>query len=98
MLLQLPHCQTIGEQTSGCFAGSAPVRLPFENGMLKIGTYYCARTKNGMLIKEKEGTLADVSVSSADAFVKAQNLIAQKVDNKKMLSAQVLRTIQEKEM
>ncbi len=98
MLSQLPHCQTIGERTSGCFAGSAPVRLPFENGMLKIGTYYCARTKNGVSITEKEGSPADVCVSSADAYVKVQTLIEERANNKRTLSVQILKSTQGKEM
>ncbi len=98
MLSQLPHSQTIGEQTSGCFAGSAPVRLPFDNGMLKIGTYYCARTKNGLSIKEKEGIPADVSISSADAFLKAQTLIEERADNRRTLRAQMLKFMQGKAM
>ena len=98
MLSQLPKCQTIGEQTSGCFAGSAPVRLPFDNGMLKIGTYYSARTKNGVQIQEKEGIPADISVSSADAYVEAQNLIKTRRNNKKTIDVQILKSIQEKEM
>ena len=91
MLSQLPHSQTIGEQTSGCFAGSAPVRLPFDNGILKIGTYYCARTKNGLSIKEKEGIPADVATSSADAFLKAQTLIETRTDNKRTLDFALLK-------
>lgn len=98
MLLQLPHSQTIGEKTSGCFAGSAPVRLPFENGSLKIGTYYCARTKNSMPIKEKDGMLADVSVSSADAMVKAQTLIEVRVDNKRIQNSGILKSLLDKEI
>lgn len=98
MLLQLPKSQTIGEQTSGCFAGSAPVRLPFINGSLKIGTYYCARIKNGLSIKEKEGIPADVSTSSADALVKAQNLIEVRVDKKRTIDSALLTSLPSKEM
>lgn len=98
MLLQLPHSQTIGEQTSGCFACSAPVRLPFENGSLKIGTYYCARIKNGFSIKEKEGMPADVSVPSDEAFCKAQNLIKARRNNQKTFDILMLKSVSEKEM
>lgn len=98
MLSQLPHSQTIGEQTSGCFAGSAPVRLPFDSGILKIGTYYCARTKNGLSIKEKEGIPADVLISSADAFNKAQSLIEERADNKRTIDSMLLKSLQSKEI
>ena len=98
MLSQLPHSHTIGEQTSGCFAGSAPVRLPFENGSLKIGTYYCARAKNGLSIKEKEGIPADISISSANALLKAQNLIEERANNKRTLDAKVQKSLQSKEI
>ena len=98
MLSQLPRSLTIGEQTSGCFAGSAPVNLPFDNGILRIGTYFCARTKNGMPIKEKEGVPADVSESSADAFIKAQILIKERVVKKQILDINLFKTLKRKEL
>ena len=77
MLSQMDNTTTIGEPTSGCFAGGACIRVPFEVGYLKIGTEYRRRSRAGSSINEKEGQFADIKVSSAQAYETALKEIAQ---------------------
>ncbi len=98
LLSQLPHSLSIGEQTSGCFAGSAPIRLPFESGVLKIGTYYCARNKNGMPLQEKEGIPADISDASSNAFLKAQMQIEKEMEKSKIKDINLFKSLKNKEL
>lgn len=79
MLSQLPKSTTIGEKTSGTFAGGATTTLPMSYGSLIIGTEYRERfDKNGKQIKEKEGMVPDIPCSSENAFSKAMNMISEK--------------------
>ena len=75
MLSQIPKSQTIGESTSGTFAGGACVEIPFEQGFLIIGTEYRKRSRNGKAIKEKEGQLPDIETPSKEAYTKACEMI-----------------------
>lgn len=75
MLSQISGSQTIGETTSGTFAGGACVNIPFECGMLRIGTEYRERNKNGAQTKEKEGMPPDINVPSQEACNKAIEII-----------------------
>lgn len=75
MLSQIPKSKTIGEITSGTFAGGACTEIPFEQGSLIIGTEYRKRSRNGVEIKEKEGQFPDIEISSKEAYTKACQII-----------------------
>ena len=78
MLSQLPKSTTIGENTSGTFAGGATTELPLSHGSLIIGTEYRERyDKSGKQIKEKEGMVPDIFCSSQKSFAKAVNIISE---------------------
>lgn len=75
MLSQLPKSTTIGENTSGTFAGGATTELPMSYGSLIIGTEYRERyNKSGKQIKEKEGMVPNIPCSSEKSFAKAINI------------------------
>lgn len=78
MLSQLPRCITIGEKTSGTFAGGATVDMPMPHGVLTIGTVFRKRTKNGKEIKEKEGIPPDIACPPKQALHNAISLITHK--------------------
>ena len=75
MLSQISNSKTIGENTSGTFAGGACAEIPFEQGSLIIGIEYRKRSRNGVEIKEKEGQAADIKVPSREAYTKACEMI-----------------------
>ena len=76
MLSQLPKSTTVGENTSGTFAGGATTSLPMSYGSLIVGTEYRERyDKNGNKINEKEGMKPDIPCASENAFSKAFNMI-----------------------
>ena len=75
MLSQIPNSKTIGENTSGTFAGGACTEIPFEQGSLIIGTEYRKRSRNGKEIKEKEGQTPDIETPSKEAYTKACQII-----------------------
>ena len=93
MLSQIPNSQTIGENTSGTFAGGACTEIPFEQGRLRIGTEYRQRSRNGREIKEKEGQLPDIEIPSKEAYSKACRIIL----NQQIQTLSLLQTGQKRE-
>ena len=75
MLSQIANSTTVGETTAGTFAGGGCVNIPFSYGTLRIGTEYRERSKNGRLIKEKEGIPADIPTSAKSAYHQALKMI-----------------------
>ena len=91
MLSQLPKSVTIGENTSGTFAGGATTSLPMSYGSLVIGTEYRERyDKKGNKIKEKEGIHPDIQCSSEKAFSKALNIIGSR---SRFLTSQMVKSL-----
>ncbi len=68
MLSQIPNTKTIGETTSGTFAGGCCVTVPMEVGSLIIGTEYRTRHQKERPVYEKEGLLSDIGCPSSLAF------------------------------
>ncbi len=81
MLSQIEHTQTIGENTSGTFAGGSCVEIPMPVGSLIIGTEYRTRSKSGKLIHEKEGMEADIKSASSKAFNQVLSIIKKEINS-----------------
>ncbi len=76
------NVQTIGEATSGTFAGGCCVELPMSVGHLIIGTEYRTRTgKDGHPIREKEGMRPDIHCDSDKAFNQAVAILNDTLGN-----------------
>ena len=75
------------------FAGGACVKIPFEQGRLRIGTEYRKRSRNGKEIKEKEGQFPDIETPSKEAYTKACQIIL----NQQIQTLSLLKTGQKRE-